>query len=281
MTLHKKVRLTLTLIITLSAYILCVCSLFQTNAFVIPLISFIVLFISLYFLAIDIYHFRYLWVGILLTFFTIAELFVFGGDTRHSYLEILLFNSAIGLLLFFLVKQLKNRIRFRAFTYFTEGGYAIVAILTLFFSVLMLGKYSQIPFTCDDLDQVSNQLIGSQFFKSLVPEKAPLNLPQSSQKSEVELRFENTRSIVMTQAVELQDSISKNSCEFLMGKLRTTQINEGFQLAIILLMYFILVGVFKILLWLISILGFFVFVLLKPLKIYTYEKGHIEKEWIK
>lgn len=84
----------------------------------------------------------------------------------------------------------------------------------------------------------------------------------------------------MTQAVELQDSISKNSCEFLMDKLKATQVSDGFQLAIILLMYFILVGVFKILLWLISILGFFVFVLLKPLKIYTYRKGHIEKEWI-
>jgi hypothetical protein len=99
-------------------------------------------------------------------------------------------------------------------------------------------------------------------------------------KSEIELFFERSKSFLQTQAVELQDSVSKNSCEFVMTALKKIQINEGFQLAVLVLMYFLLIGVFKILLWLISILWFLCFLLLKPRKLYTYEKKEVQKETI-
>ncbi|MDR0608275.1 MAG: hypothetical protein LBG52_08305 [Candidatus Peribacteria bacterium] len=283
MTLHQKVRFTLTGLITLITYGICMFTLFETNALLISLASFIILFISLYFLAIDLQTFHHRKIGILLLLFTIGELIFFGGTTWHSYAEIVLFNLAIGLLLFFLFFQLKHRIHFSAFTYFTEGGYTIAATLTLFFSVLMLGKYSAIPFTCEDLIQFSDKLVGSEVFKKFVPSKTashPQPLP-SFEKSEVEQFFENTTTFFKSQIGELSDSVSKNSCEFLMGKLRTTQVHEGFQLAVLALMYFILIGIFKILLWMISVIGFLIFLLLKPLHIFTYEKVMIEKEMIK
>ena len=171
-------------------------------------------------------------------------------------------------------------------------------MLTIFFSVVLLGKYSQIPFSCDDIDAFSTQLIeapisvvnsSSQSFKSfrvsifhgskMSEVVVEVDTPPMV-KSEVELFFEKSKEFLQTQAVELQDSVSKNSCEFVMTKLRSLQINEGFQLAVLVLMYFLLIGVFRILLWIISFVGFVVFVLLKPWKLYTYEKKEVQKESI-
>jgi hypothetical protein len=85
---------------------------------------------------------------------------------------------------------------------------------------------------------------------------------------------------LQTQAVELQGSVSKNSCEFVMTTLKKIQINEGFQLAVLVLMYFLLIGIGKILLWMVCILGFLIFLILKPWKLYTYEKKDTQKESI-
>lgn len=212
----------------------------------------------------------------------------------------------------------------------------------------MLGKYSQIPFSCEDIDSFSTNLVEAPveaitsstsnlkhrrnnlfssssadmssdmskplpnvvdiaspsshsqkseietFFES-ARELFPLNDRQvttietqlvttsstSTEKSEVELFFENTKNFFQTQAVELQGSISKNSCEFVMNSLKKIQINEGFQLAVLVLMYFLLIGVFKIVLRIISVVGFVIFILLKPFKVYTYEEKEIKKEFIK
>jgi len=99
-------------------------------------------------------------------------------------------------------------------------------------------------------------------------------------KSEVELFFEKGKEFLQTQAVELQGSVSKNSCEFVMKRLKSLQVNEGFQLAVLVLMYFLLIGVFRILLWVISVIGFVIFLLVKPWRLYTYQKKEIQKESI-
>ena len=168
----------------------------------------------------------------------------------------------------------------------------------------MLGKYSSIPFNCDDIDSFSTNLVEAPVGalnssttniknrrNTLFPpspthpsapheEVSPLSL-EGPEKSEVELFFENTRGFFQTQAVELQGSISRNSCEFVMGTLKKIQINEGFQLAVLVLMYFLLIGVFKIVLRVISVIGFLIFLLLKPFKVYSYERKDITKEFIK
>ncbi|MDR0649941.1 MAG: hypothetical protein LBG59_00600 [Candidatus Peribacteria bacterium] len=163
----------------------------------------------------------------------------------------------------------------------------------------MLGKYSQIPFNCDDIDnfpqniiQTPVEQINTQFNtvknrrtktkESLkIPSSPPTTPLEAPQKTEIELFFERSRSFLTTQAIELQSSISKNSCEFVMQKLKATQNSDGLQLAVLVLMYFLLIGIFKLLLWIISFIGFFIFLLLKPFKWYQYEKGSIEKESIK
>jgi len=84
------------------------------------LLSFIVLFIALYFLAIDLYYRKQIRLRIAFILISIVEIGIRGRGSRHSYAEIILFNLAVFLLLGFLIRQLKNRAYFSAFIYFTE-----------------------------------------------------------------------------------------------------------------------------------------------------------------
>jgi hypothetical protein len=306
----KKIRFLIFFLLTIGAYFACTISLFTTNAFLIPLVSFVILFIGIYFLALDLHSHPTKWLRRGMGILVILQFLLFARTDRHIYVEILLFHLAIALMVYFLFSQLKNRITFSAFSYFTEGGYTIAAILTLFFSVLMLGKYSQIPFSCDDIDNFPQNLFQTSTsvssnsnktnsnkkseplpnawdkFKGILglplsSSTTPEPLPAEPQKSEIELFFERSRQFLQTEVVDLQGSISKNSCEFVMGTIKKTQVNGGLQVAVILLMYFLLIGVFKIILWIISFIGFFIFLLLKPFKLYRYEKRQIEREDIR
>lgn len=80
--------------------------------------------------------------------------------------------------------------------------------------------------------------------------------------------------------VDVQWEISKKTCEYSMEVLRKTQINDGLQVAVIVLLYFILISVFKLILWIVSFIGFLLFIILKPFRIYTFTKGVTEKEEI-
>ena len=276
--LMKKPRFRIVTILTTIAYLTCVITLFTTNSLVTPLVSFIVLFILLYFLAIDLYPYPKKIFFLVLGGLTVVEMLIFAlGKTRHFYLEILLLNATIGVLLFQLFYYFKTRIAFSPFSYFTEGGYIIAVLTTLLVSVIMIGKYAQIPFTCEDINGFLPKILSVSQPKAPVKETPTTSL----EKSEVELFFERIRTTLTTEAMDLQESMSKNSCEFVMAQLKKTQINQGFQIAVLLLLYFLLIGVFKIVLRIINVIAFSLFVLLKPFKVYRYEKKPAEKKWIK
>jgi len=115
--------------------------------------------------AIDLFHRkrRRIWLFYFLAI--IIECLCMRGQTWHMYLAVVLMNSAILFLLLFLLYQLKNRSEFSSFSYFTEGGYLIAATLTLFFSVLVMGKYAQLPFTCDDIEDFPQKVVETQVDK--------------------------------------------------------------------------------------------------------------------
>jgi hypothetical protein len=161
----KKRRLPIVATITSIAYLVCTSSLFTTNTFFVPFVSFMVLFIGIYFLAIDLYARPTKVLRMVLATLMVLEMLFFGDDNRHSYVQIFLFHLTIAVMFYVLFYQLKNRISFSAFSYFTEGGYTIAALLTLFFSVLMLGKYSQIPFSCEDIDNFPQNLFSTSVDK--------------------------------------------------------------------------------------------------------------------
>lgn len=175
--MFSRLRSTLFFFLASCAYLTCTISLFLNSGFLLPLISFVFLFLSLDFLAFDLLHVPKKWIIVSILGAMIGEMVIFGGSDWHFYLGMVFFH---GMLIFMLLSQLrtlKNTLTFRPWGYFMGGSSVSAVLLTLFFSVIMLGKYSQLPFSCEDINQFPMNLLGRQFARpdtSWMQEKTPL-----------------------------------------------------------------------------------------------------------
>jgi hypothetical protein len=306
-TAKSRIRLSIFMILWLISYLVCTISLFFWKWFIIPAISFIILFILIYFIALDCYNIKFSYILLALFWLFLTETIVFIillGFSRYLVAELILFNLAIWTLLFLLDWQLNHYTDFSPFSYFTQWWFLIISLLTIFFCVLMVWKYTQIPFTCDDIQQFPNKIAETTInpFKNTrnkitwrfkEDEKENLNIPQfyaiwnPLSKSEdlasadaVENFFENTRNTIKDQTIWITNEISKSTCKSYLPILQKTQKSGWIQIAWIVIGYLLLVWVFKILLWVVSIIWFVLFIILRIFGVYKYGKKMVEKKII-
>ncbi len=83
--------------------------------------------------------------------------------------------------------------------------------------------------------------------------------------------FEKTRDFFQTEFFDVNTAINVTMCNYVMQLLVQLQQNDGLQVAVLLLMYFLLIGIFKMLLEVVSLFGVLVFYILKKCKIYRLE----------
>ena len=306
-TTKSKMRLSIFVILWIMSYLTCTISLFFWDWFIFPAISFIILFLLIYFIALDCYRVKFRYVCLSLFFIFLLETIVFIillWFSRYLLAELLLFNIAIWTLLFLLCWQLNHRTWFSPLSYFTEWWFFIVSLLTIFFCVLMMWKYTQIPFTCDDIENFPTKIaetttnpfkntrnkIVSRFKED---EEETLNMPDFyaiwnplskstdlASADAVEWFFTNIRNTIEDQTVWITNQVSKSTCKQYIKILQKTQKSEWIQIAWIVIGYLLLVWVFKILLWVVSIFWFVLFIILRIFGVYKYEKRMVEKEVI-
>ena len=306
-TTKSKVRLTIFVILWLISYLVCTISLFFWKWFITPAISFIFLFLLIYFIALDCYKIKFSYVLLALFVIFLLETIIFIiclWFSRYLVVELVLFNVTIWALLFLLDWQLDHRTGFSPFAYFTEWWFFIVSLLTIFFCVLMVWKYTQIPFTCDDIEEFSTKIAETTInpFKKTrnkitwrfkEDKKETLNMPEfyaiwnPLSKSEdlasadaVEKFFLGLRNDIKDQTVGITNQVSKSTCKSYLPILEETQKNWWIQIAWIVIGYLLLVWVFKILLRVVSIIWFILFIILRIFGVYKYEKRMVEKEVI-
>jgi len=303
----SKIRLIIFVILWLINYLVCTISLFFWKWFIIPAISFIFLFLLIYFIALDCYKIKFRYVLLVLFWIFLFETISFIillGFSRYLLAELVLFNVAIWTLLFLLDWQLDHRTDFSPLSYFTQWWFFIVSLLTIFFCVFMMWKYTQIPFTCDDIEKfpakiaettanplknTRNKII-SRFKED---EEETLNMPEFfaiwnplskstdlASADAVEWFFTNIRNTIENQTVWITNQVSKSTCKQYIKILQKTQKSEWIQIAWIVIGYLLLVWVFKILLWVVSIFWFVLFIILRIFGVYKYEKRMVEKEVI-
>ena len=302
-----KIRLIIFVILWLISYIVCTISLFFWKWFIVPAISFILLFLLIYFIALDCYKikFRYILVVLFWIFlFETISFIIILWFSRYLVAELVLFNTAIWTLLFLLDWQLDHRTGFSPFAYFTEWWFFVTTLLTVFFCVLMVWKYTQIPFTCDDIEEFPNKIAETTInpFKNTwnkivsrfkEDEEETLNIPEFyaiwnplnkstdlASADSVEKFFTNIRNTIEDQTVGITNQVSKSTCNHYIKILQKTQKSWWIQIAWIVIWYLLLVWVFKILLWVVSIIWFILFVILRIFGVYKYEKRLVEKEVI-
>lgn len=303
----SKIRLIIFVILWLISYLICTISLFFSKQFLIPIISFIILFISIYFLSLDLYKLRFRWAILsLFVLFLLETIFfiIFTWFSWYLVLELVLFHSSILILLFLLTWELKNRTDFSPFSYFTQWWFFIASLLTIFFCVLMMWKYTQIPFTCDDIESFPEKVVSTTVnpFKKTwnkflwwfsKDKNENLNIPhlyvnenplaRSSDLASADLIenfFTNIRNSIQTETLDIKNQVSKSTCNYYISILQKIQKSWWIQIAAIILWYFLLVWVFKILLWVVSIIWFMLFIVLRIFRVYKYEKKLVEKEVI-
>lgn len=303
----SKIRLTIFIILWLISYLTCTISLFFWKWFIVPAISFIFLFLLIYFIALDCYKVKLRYVLLVLFWIFLFETISFIillWFSRYLVAELILFNLAIWTLLYLLDWQLNHRVGFSPFGYFTEWWFFVTTLLTVFFCVLMVWKYTQIPFTCDDIEQFPNKVAETTInpFKNTwnkivarfkEDEEETLDLPEFYEvwnplsKSEdlasadaVEDFFVNIRNTIEDQTVWITNEVSKTTCKQYIKILQKTQKSWWIQIAWIVIGYLLLVWVFKILLWVVSIIWFVLFIIMRILGVYKYGKRMVEKKII-
>jgi hypothetical protein len=302
-----KIRLIIFVILWLISYIVCTISLFFWKWFIVPAISFILLFLLIYFIALDCYKIKFRYILLVLfwifLFETISFIIIL-WFSRYLVAELVLFNTAIWTLLFLLDWQLDHRTGFSPFAYFTEWWFFVTTLLTVFFCVLMVWKYTQIPFTCDDIEKFPNKIAETTInpFKNTwnkivsrfkEDEEETLNIPEFyaiwnplnkstdlASADSVEKFFTNIRNTIEDQTVGITNQVSKSTCNHYIKILQKTQKSWGIQIAWIVIGYLLLVWIFKILLWVVSVIWFILFVILRIFSVYKYEKRLVEKEVI-
>ena len=306
-TKKSKIRLIIFMILWLISYLTCTISLFFWKWFIIPIISFIFLFLLIYFVALDCYKINFGYVLLVLFWiflFEIISFIVLLWFSWYLVIELVLFNVAIWTLLFLLDWQLDNRTGFSPFSYFTEWWFFIVSLLTVFFCVLMVWKYTKIPFTCDDIESFPEKVVETtvnpfkntrnkviSWFKSEEtisrPELRitwnPLSKSADLASADwIEKFFTNVRGFLesWTSTIDIKNQISKTTCEYYINVLKNTQKNWKIQAAGIIIWYLLLVWIFKILLRIVSVFWFILFVILRIFGVYKYWKRTVEKEMI-
>ena len=123
--IKSKMRLSIFMILWLMSYLICTISLFFWDWFIIPVISFIALFLLIYFIALDCYKikFRYIFWVLLWIFLIETIIFIISlGFSWYLLSELILFNVAIWSLLFVLCWQLNHRTWFSPVSYFDPPG---------------------------------------------------------------------------------------------------------------------------------------------------------------
>jgi len=168
----------------------------------------------------------------------------------------------------------------------------------------MMWKYTQIPFTCDDIEEFPSKIaetttnplkktrnkIVSRFKED---EEETLDIPDFyaiwnpmakstdlASADAVESFFSGLRKTIQTQTLDIQNQVSKSTCKTYLPLLQKTQKSWWIQIAGIVVGYLLLVWVFKILLWVVSVIWFVLFIILRIFGVYKYEKRMVEKEVI-
>jgi len=164
-------------------------------------------------------------------------------------------------------------------------------------------KYTKIPFTCDDIEEFPTKIAETTInpFKNtrnkivarFNEDEENLNVPEfyaiwnPLSKSEelasadsVENFFMNIRTTIEDQTVGITNEVSKSTCNHYIKILQKTQKNEWIQIAWIVIWYLLLVWVFKILLWIVNVIWFILFIILRIFGVYKYWKIMVKKKII-
>ena len=262
MTIQQK-RFRIFLSLSTLTFLLFIWSLFWGKKLLLAVSLFCILFILLNFLAIDLRGVKRnkIWIPLIGTGLLIWILIP--NPVRQLVLALWTSLFAIWFLIFFLRNYFSNVSKIHRFEYFMSWWYIFTLITTIIFGFVVLGMNSKFPFTCDQISTRNQKIIQTS--------TDPFGLiRETPEEHDFEQNIEDESSLMTSVRwtfkvniregfVETQKTINTKVCEAIIWQLETVYQNPVFQIWVIFWIYLLFYGVIRLLVRIITLIGFIIF----------------------
>lgn len=262
MTIQQK-RFRIFLSLSALTFLLFIWSLFWGKKLLLAVSLFCILFILLNFLAIDLKGVKRNKIWIPLIGIGLLIWILMPNAVRQLVLALWVSLFAIWFLIFFLKDYFSKVRKIHRFAYFTSWGYIFTLITTIIFGFAVLGMNSKFPFTCDQISTRNKKIIQTS--------TDPFGLiRENPEEPDFEQNIEDESSLITAVRwtfkvniregfVETQKTINTKVCEAIIWQLETVYQNPVFQIWVIFWMYLLFYGVIRLLVWIVTLIGFSIF----------------------
>ena len=262
MTIQQK-RFRIFLSLSTLTFLLFIWSLFWGKKLLLAVGLFCILFILLNFLAIDLRGVKKnkIWIPLIGIGFLIWILMP--NTVRQLVLALWSSLFAIWFLIFFLRDYFSKVRKIHRFAYFTSWGYVFTLITTIIFGFVVLGMNSKFPFTCDQISNRNQKIIQTSTdpFSLIRENPEEPNFEQNIEdKSSLMTSVRWTFKVNIREGfVETQKTINTRVCEAIIWQLEIVYQNPVFQIGVIFWIYLLFYGVIRLLVWIVTLIGFSIF----------------------
>lgn len=300
-------RAVIFLAITFFAYIMSVYYIFSQH----NILTFI-LFVLIFFLFWHFAYLHFLWtkpryIAYLMLFLIWINILVFWYQSIFMVLCNVSLHVAIFMFIWYIDWSSNNVVVFDSWSYFTSWGYMFTVFVTVSWSFALLWLYQKFPFTCQQLSDISNNVIDytasplklsinkaneikdktAKFF-SMKMWDLFLNSDVLDKTVSVDKKYKENlinKALIYKQkyfdkTMKENDDVNMWMCDYLLDRVESVYQNTTFQVSIVILLFLLLYWFIRVTFWVMTILGFLLFRLLCLFRVYGFEKVSVEVDKI-
>lgn len=300
-------RAVIFLAITFFAYIMSVYYIFSQH----NILTFI-LFVLILFLFWHFAYLHFLWtkpryIAYLMLFLIWINILVFWYQSIFMVLCNVSLHVAIFMFIWYIDWSSNNVVVFDSWSYFTSWGYMFTVFVTISWSFALLWLYQKFPFTCQQLSDISNNVIDyassplrlsinkadeikdktTKFF-SMKMWDLFLNSDILDETISVDKKYKDSlinKALVYKQkyfdkAMKENDDVNMWMCDYLLDRVESVYQNRTLQISIVILLFLLLYWFIRVTFWVMTIIGFLLFRLLCVFRVYGFEKVSVEVDKI-
>lgn len=290
-----QIRFRIGLIICSSLYGSFLFQLFWKKSILLSALLFCILFVGLIFWALDTRHIKKRWIW--------GSLVMLGGiiwplipeANWQIFTAFILSLLSIGILLWVLGAYFSNIRKIVWIHYFSSWGYLFTLLTTILFGFALLGLNNKFPFQCEQIANWSQKLIttsthplhlGSQLLSRHDEKQVNTHSSESSANISEEWEFQKTIGNIWSQLkgnlwtglIDTQRTINQQVCSIIIKQLSKVYQNPLFQIGAIFAMYLLFYGVIRLLVWMITLVGYLLFWLIKWCGVYRTQQVLVSVE---
>ena len=295
-------------ILTIISYIFLILQLFYFKDILSSVPYLLLFFVAFHYFFIEIYKEKQKNMLYVLLILSVIQIVFFWIENLYITLAILTLNIWIFLLSDYLKHTATSRRKFYSRSYFVSWWYSFTIFLTVTYCLTLLGTYKQFPFTCQDLSNNSEKFVNviSQPFKLWIQEAS--NLKNSIENfithnklidiisfwSNIEVQEKSTwtiyswilwkinwyKQIMFDQVMEDNELVNMGTCDFLLWEIKKRYDKPTFKFSVILLSFLLLYPFLRLTTYIVSVISYLLYHVLKIFNIYRKRKIEIQVEEI-